>query len=211
MPKWISNITTGVGNGVVWFLVKAGIRPKVRYVNKERKNCRYDEPVIFVGNHTSHWDGLMTSVEFRKAKAHILVAKDWYEKKSVNWYLKHAKCIPMDRFGIDTNWLRMSRAAIKDKNSVIIYPEGKTSENGNLHEFKSGFVMLALMTGAKVVPYAVHGKYKLFFGRRLRVLVGEPMELSAEGKGMSPEYMEAESDRFKNIVTELVNTLKGDR
>ena len=211
MPKWFSRITTGLGNGVIYLLVKAGIRPKVRFVDKNRKKCRYGEPVIFVGNHTSHYDGLMTSVEFRKADAHILVAKDWYEKKSVNWYLKHARCIPMDRFGVDTNWLRMSKDAIKNKESVIIYPEGKTGKDGVLNEFKSGFVMLALMTGAKIVPFATYGNYKLFFGRRQRMLVGEPTELSAEGKGMNPAYMEAESERFKNIVTDLVNTLKGDR
>ena len=211
MPKWFSRITTGLGNGVIYLLVKAGIRPKVRFVDKNRKKCRYGEPVIFVGNHISHYDGLMTSVEFRKADAHILVAKDWYEKKSVNWYLKHAKCIPMDRHGIDTNWLRMSKDAIKNKDSVIIYPEGKTGKDGVLNEFKSGFVMLALMTGAKIVPFASYGNYKLFFGRRQRMLVGEPTELSAEGKGMNPAYMEAESERFKNIVTDLVNTLKGDR
>ena len=87
----------------------------------------------------------------------------------------------------------------------------KTGKDGVLNEFKSGFVMLALMTGAKIVPFATYGNYKLFFGRRQRMLVGEPTELSAEGKGMNPAYMEAESERFKNIVTDLVNTLKGDR
>lgn len=210
MPGWISRITTTAGNGVIHFLVRAGIRPKVEYVNHDRKKHRYEEPVIFVGNHTSHYDGLMSSVIFRKSEAHIIVAKDWYEKKSVNWYLKHAKCIPMDRNGIDTGWLRKAVETVKKGNSVIIYPEGKTSHDGEVKEFKSGFIMLALMTGAKVVPFVTEGGYRMFFGRRIRVLVGEPEELSADGKGMNPKYMEKESERFRTKIIKLKNTFKGD-
>ena len=62
--------------------------------------------------------------------------------------------------------------------------------------------MLAIMSGAKIVPYAVDGTYKIF-GRRQRVLIGEPMELTAEGKGLRPAYLEAESERFRQEVIEL--------
>ena len=70
--------------------------------------------------------------------------------------------------------------------------------------------MLSIMTGAKVVPYAVDGTYK-FFGRQ-RVIVGEPMELTAEGKGLRPDYLKAESERFRQEVIELRKKMcKGER
>lgn len=196
-------LKAAIGDAVLFLMVKLGIRPKKIFKNRNRKNVRFDEPVIFIGNHTSHYDGIMTSMEFKKSKAHVIVAKDWYEKKSINWYLKCARCIPMDRFGLDTGWLRDSKEAIKKGESVIIYPEGKTNKDGNVGEFKSGFVMLSIMTGAKIVPFVTKGDYKMVFGKRQKVYIGEPMELTKEGKGLNPKYMEAESERFRNIIIKM--------
>lgn len=208
MAKLLNSIKAGFGDSVLFIFDKVGIRPKKIFENKNRKKCKYDEPVIFIGNHISHYDGVMTSVEFKKSKAHIIVAKDWFEKKSVNWYLKNTRCIPMDRFNLDTAWLRDAKEAIKNGESIIIYPEGKTSKDGTIGEFKSGFVMLSIMTGAQIVPFAVDGEYKMVFGKRQRILLGEPMELTKEGKGLNPKYMEAESERFRQIIIDMKDKLK---
>lgn len=68
----------------------------------------------------------------------------------------------MDRYGVDTGWLRNSKEAVKKGESIIIFPEGKTSKDGNIGEFKSGFVMLSIMTGARIVPFVIDGKYKWY-------------------------------------------------
>ncbi len=208
MPKWTDSLKAAIGNTVLTIFVKVGMRPKQIFQNKNRKNCNYGEPVIFVGNHASHYDGIMTSVEFKKSKADIIVAKDWFEKKSINWYLKNARCIPMDRYGVDTGWLRNSKEAVKKGESIIIFPEGKTSKDGNIGEFKSGFVMLSIMTGARIVPFVIDGKYKMVFGRRQRIYLGEPLALTEEGKSLTPKYMEKESERFRQIIQDMKEKVK---
>lgn len=208
MLGFLQKATAAAGRGLMTVFVRAAFRPKVRYIDKNRKKRRFGEPVIFVGNHTSHMDGLLTSVVFAPYKGCILVAKDWYEKPKINWFLKNNRCIPMDRFGLDTGWLRLSSAAVKNGESVIIYPEGRTGKEEEPREFKSGFVMLAVMTKAKIVPYAVDGDYKILFGKRQRMLIGEPVELTAEGKGLRPEYLEKESERFRQLVIELKHKIK---
>ena len=210
MLNLLQKIGAGIGRGLMTAFVWLAFRPRIRYTNKQRHDRRYDETVIFVGNHTSHNDGLLTSVIFAQAKGCIMVAKDWYEKPQFNWFLKNNRCIPMDRYGLDTAWLRHAREALKSGQSVIIYPEGRTGKADEPREFKSGFVMLAIMSGARIVPYAINGRYKMFFGRRQRVLIGEPTELSAEGKGLTPKYLESESERFRQIVIELMNKTKGE-
>lgn len=201
----LQKIAAKAARGLMTGFVYMAFRPSVKYINRKEK---YKEPVIFVGNHTSHYDGLLTSVIFAGNRGCILVAKDWYEKKAFNWFLKNNRCIPMDRYGLDTAWLRLSREAMKNNQSVIIYPEGRTGKEAEPREFKSGFVMLAIMSGAKVVPYAVDGPYKMFFGRRQRVLIGEPVELTQEGKGLTPKYLEAESERFRQMVIDLGKRIK---
>ena len=89
--------------------------------------------------------------------------------------------------------------------------EGKTGKEAEPDEFKSGFIMLAMLTGAKIVPFATGEDYHIIFGRRQRVLVGEPMELAAENKGMNPKYLEAESERFRQIIIEYRKQLEIER
>ena len=178
-------------------------RPKLTYLEANRTNCKYDKPVIYVGNHTSHMDGIMSSVIFGRSKANIIVAKDWYEQKKYNWFLKNNRCIPMDRYKVETGWLKYAKEAIKRGESIIIYPEGRTGTEKELREFKSGFVMLALMTGTPIVPFATTGEYHIIFGKRQRVLVGEPIELSQEGKGLTPEYLTAESEKYRQLVMKI--------
>ena len=210
MIRFFQKVAAKIGRGLLTAYVYIAFHPSVKYVDKTMKKRKGREPVILVGNHTSHNDGLLTTVIFSRFKGCILVAKDWYEKPQFNWFLKHNRCIPIDRFGLDTAWLKFAREAMDKKESVIVYPEGKTRKEFDPDEFKPGFVMLSIMTGAKVVPYAVDGTYK-FFGRQ-RVIVGEPMELTAEGKGLRPDYLKAESERFRQEVIELRKKMcKGER
>lgn len=183
--------------------IKVAYRTRITYTDPNRKTPFYGEPVIFVGNHTSHMDGAMSFVELDSNRAHILVAKDWFEQKKFNWFLKYNRCIPTDRRGIDTGWMRDACQVLKDGGSVIMYPEGKTGTEPVPQEFKPGFVMLALMSKVKIVPFAIDGEYKVLFGKRQRLILGEPMELSTAGKAMSPVYMNTESERFRRIIIEM--------
>lgn len=86
---------------------------------------------------------------------------------------------------------------------MIIFPEGHTSKTGVMDEFKPGFAMLAVMSGAKIVPVYNNGEYHKLFGKRLKLYVGEPMELTKEGKGLNAEYLAGECKRFREIVKQL--------
>ena len=83
---------------------------------------------------------------------------------------------------------------------MIIFPEGHTSKTGVMDEFKPGFAMLAVMSGAKIVPVYNDGEYHKLFGKRLKLYVGEPMELTKEGKGLNAEYLAGECARFREAV-----------
>ena len=205
MLEILKKITATIGRGLLKAFVYVAYRPAVSYTNPSVRTMK--EPVIFVGNHTSHKDGIMTSVIFSRFQGNIIVAKDWYEKPKFNWFLKYNRCIPMDRYKVDTEWLRLAKQALKDGQSVIIYPEGRTGQEKEPREFKSGFVMLAVMTGAKIVPYAAMGPYKVIFGKRKKVLIGEPTELTKEGRGLNPRYLEAESERYRQLVIDLMKEI----
>lgn len=187
---WICKIAIVAGMRIIF-------RPKVRYINKEALKEYRNKPAIFIVNHTTLYDGIVMFSLLNRYKANILMAKDWYEKKAFKTILEGNRCIPLDRNGLDTNWVRASVKKIKKGESICIFPEGHRSKFDTLDTFKSGFTLLAQMTGATIIPVYLSGEYRKFIGKRKQVLFGEPMNLLPTDNGMATDYLESESERFR--------------
>ena len=195
------NATAALGRDLVYAYLRIMFRPKVCYQNSETKKEIENGGVIFVSNHVGHNDGQMYYMLFKNSM--LIMAKDWADKKIVKWVTSGGRFIPVDRFGIDITWIRDAADHLKSGDNVIIFPEGHTSKTGVMDEFKPGFAMLAVMSGAKIVPVYNDGEYHRLFGRRLRLYVGEPMELDAEGRGLNAEYLSTQCQRFRSAVDDL--------
>ena len=92
---------------------------------------------------------------------------------------------------------------------MIIFPEGHTSKTGEMDRFRPGFALLATMAGSEVVPIAIDGNYNFLFGKRLRVVVGEPQALEQAASGQrSSEHLQNQADRFRAITAELLQIAK---
>ncbi len=187
---WICKVVLVVGMRIVF-------RPKIRYSNKAAVKEYRNKPAIFIVNHTTLYDGIVMFSVLNKYKANILIAKDWYEKKYIKTILEGNRCIPLDRNGLDTNWLRASVKAVKKGESICIFPEGHRSKIDTLDTFKSGFTLLSQMTGAPIIPVYLSGEYSKFIGKRKQILFGEPMTMMPAENGMAADYLEAESERFR--------------
>lgn len=187
---WIFKIVIVAGMRIVF-------RPKIRHTNKAALKEYRKKPAIFIVNHTTLYDGIVMFSVLNKYNANILIAKDWYEKKAFKTILEGNRTIPLDRNGLDTNWVRASVKAVKKGESICIFPEGHRSKTDTLDTFKSGFTLLSQMTGTPIIPVYLSGEYSKFIGKRKRILFGEPMTMLPTGNGMAADYLEAESERFR--------------
>ncbi|MBQ4237418.1 MAG: 1-acyl-sn-glycerol-3-phosphate acyltransferase [Treponema sp.] len=158
------------------------------------------EPAIYIANHTALKDPpfMLTML---KGKTRIVVAKDWYEKKNLNWIMRGGTCIPCDRFSMDTEWTQKAKKSLQEGYSVIIFPEGKIRTDGELNEFKSGFAFLARYTGAPVIPIGISGIYK--FGRKTRYVVGQAEKVTRTPGVPSSQDLAEKSEHFRQVVIGL--------
>lgn len=167
-------------------LAAAGIRVRTRIIQE----IPAGEPVIFACNHASLIDIPVLykalPVEFR-----FIVKKELFKIPLLGFAMKTAGYIPIDRARGRAALKSMKEAArrIRDGASIVIFPEGTRSLDGNLQEFKEGGFMLAIKSGCLVVPVAINGSFSIIKKGSLaahpgnvQVTIGTPIEVSSEGK-----------------------------
>jgi 1-acyl-sn-glycerol-3-phosphate acyltransferase len=121
--------------------------------------------------------------------------------RKVQWFLVRSTggFVPVvqERHG-DPALFRHVDRCLEIGGSVAIFPEGNYGPaEGRLLPFKKGFAHFATKAGVPVVPVALSGTKDLWFRKRIRVVIGEPMQ----SIGQNPESLTAAA--FKRI-TELM-------
>ncbi|MBN1654757.1 MAG: 1-acyl-sn-glycerol-3-phosphate acyltransferase [Deltaproteobacteria bacterium] len=140
---------------------------------------------VMVSNHQSLLDILVLFGLFKNFK--------WVSKSEifripfVGWNMLLCDYVSLSR-GRKAGMLRMMRDCrrhIERGSSVLIFPEGTRSEDGELRRFRDGAFILARSTGVDIIPIAIDGtsdalpKHGLLFKRssaqKIRVKVLEPI------------------------------------
>ena len=129
---------------------------KVTVIGEE--NVPTDEPVLYIGNHRSYFDIIITYARCPRLTGYV--AKNSMEKVPLlSLWMKRLHCLFIDRENVKEA-LKTILAGIdniKHGISMCIFPEGtrnKTPENGLL-PFKEGSFKMAEKTGCAIIPMAI--------------------------------------------------------
>lgn len=118
------------------------------------ENIPKDEPVLFVGNHKSNFDVIITYAKMPNLTG--FVAKKEIEKVPLlRTWMRYLYCLFLDRDDVKEGLKTILKGIeyIKQGVSLVIFPEGtrNTFEDGML-PFKEGSLKFAEKTGCKIVP-----------------------------------------------------------
>ncbi|HSH12636.1 MAG TPA: lysophospholipid acyltransferase family protein [Desulfurivibrionaceae bacterium] len=120
------------------------------------------KPYIFVANHQSQFDIFVLDgfldIDFR-----WLAKKELFRLPLFGWAMLLAGSIPVDRSHGRKALKSLDEAAkrIAGGASVVIFPEGTRSPDGQLQSFKSGAMQLAIKSGVELVPMAISGTHEV--------------------------------------------------
>lgn len=143
--------------------------------------------VIVAANHTAGVDpmAMLTGCTYRLIS--FLVAEEYYNVPVAKQFMRWARCVPIDRQNPGKSFLVNCLRLLKDGGCLGIFPQGTFEAPGEERpEAKSGVGLLALRTGATVIPCHLSGAryfdnpFLAYFVRhRMRVRFGPPVDLSA--------------------------------
>ncbi|MHC4267959.1 MAG: lysophospholipid acyltransferase family protein [Planctomycetota bacterium] len=125
---------------------------------KGLENIPNDEPVIFVSNHQSFIDVKLSIAAIPRNFSFI--SKDIIFKIPIlGKYMKTSGHIGIHRNDERNAYGTLNEVIKKldEGKSIIFFPEGTRSVNGELGRFKRGISMIILKSGRKVIPTAIIG------------------------------------------------------
>ena len=162
---------------------------------------------VYVVNHLSALDipvlYLHLPFQFR-----ILAKKELFRYPFMGWHLRRSGQIPvvLENPRASVRSLNLAVAAIKEGKSLVIFPEGGRSPDGQLHAFMGGAFYAAIKAQVNVVPIALVGTYEVLKMNTWHVKPG-PIQMLVGGAistaGMSSRDMETVTAQARETIAEL--------
>ena len=135
-----------------------------KVVIKGEENVPKNEPVLYVGNHRSYFDIVITYSRVPDLTGYIAKKEMLRWPLLVNW-MKNLHCLFLDRQDVKQGLKTILTAIDKVKAgiSICIFPEGTRNRvNDTFMEFHEGSFKVASKSGCAVVPMAIYNSAAIF-------------------------------------------------
>lgn len=167
------------------------------------ENVPKDEAVLYVGNHRSYFDILLTYCRCPGLTGYV--AKDSMEKVPLlSIWMKRLYCLFLNRTDIRAGLKTILTGIEQIKNgvSMCIFPEGTRSKGKEMLPFKEGSLKMAEKTGCAVIPMAITNSAEIFENHFPKI---RPANVILEyGKPIYPNALNKEDRKFLGVYTRNV-------
>ncbi len=132
-----------------------------------------DGPVIFMSNHQSNFDILSLLAKMPR-QIHWIAKKELFDIPVFGPSMRRGGYIPLNRGDGRKALQSMDEAAetIRRGKSVVLFPEGTRTQDGDLLPFKRGGFILARKAAVPVLPVTINGSGKINPANQIRLFSG---------------------------------------
>lgn len=147
----------------------AGIKVKTRGL----ENLDPDGSFVFMCNHQSNFDILVLFSEL-PAQFRWIAKAELFKIPLFGYAMRGAGYISIERKDRKKAIQSLKQAAerIRTGTSVMIFPEGTRSPDGNISEFKKGGFVLAYDAGVPIMPVVLNGTWSIMSKDSLKIKPG---------------------------------------
>ena len=202
-PPW--NRLYAILKPLSWGLMRLAFRVESR----GRENIPARGPVLLVSNHSSVLDPpLVGGVANRQLS--FLAKAELFDIPLLGALIRRLNASPIRREGSDPGALRAAMRVLAEGRALLIFPEGTRGDEGVIRPAKTGAGMLAVLSGAAVVPVFVRGSGRAWpRGRRLprpakvTVTFGTALRFEAERGADRKRHYEIASREMMEAIARL--------
>ncbi len=174
-----------------------------------RQNVPARGPVIVVSNHLSVVDPPLLGASLSR-RVVFMAKEELFHSWMWSWSYRGYGAFPVKRGGPDRKALHQADATLKQGMALGVFPEGRRSRTAQMNSASEGAALIALRSGAPILPVAITGSEKLrgaevIWSRPcITVRIGEPFYLSAEEGKVTKASMAAATDTIMKRIAEML-------
>ena len=192
-----------------WFYHVAGLVMRIlllllsRWQVRGRENIPDQGPLLIVVNHLHLADIPLVGVSLGR-KAIFMAKEELFRSRFSSYFANSFGAFPVHRGQLDRKALLQANRVLADGQALVIFPEGRRSHSGRLRHALPGSALIALHSGAPVIPVGIIGTEKIkgatWLLRRpqITVNIGHPFHLPPVNGKLS-----------KTELAELTNFIMG--
>jgi 1-acyl-sn-glycerol-3-phosphate acyltransferase len=179
------------------------------------ENVPKEGAVLIAPNHLSFLDPPLMGCALRRP-GWFMAKAELFAIPGFRWLITHMHAYPVKRGVPDRAALKRTLDYLRQGEVVCVFPEGKRSVDGRLSPIEAGIGMLAVKTGAPIVPVGIRGTdrvlprdAKRLYRARVRVHFGSPIPVPVISRGEEKEAGQAMADLLQDHLQQLLDEMDG--
>jgi 1-acyl-sn-glycerol-3-phosphate acyltransferase len=197
---------------IAWLLIHAiyGVCGGIRFEGRE--NVPRRGGVLITPNHISDFDPPTVGIALPRA-CYFMAKSELFDIRIGGTLIRLLHGFPVKRYSADRAALRTAEQLLDKGECVVIFPEGKLSEDGKLQPLLPGVLLVARHANVPIVPTIIEGSDRVMpYGtlkprrahQRTLVRFGPPVtvdQLTGGGKG--GDALKRGADRLHELLLAL--------
>lgn len=175
--------------------------PKVQNLNR----LFFRGAAIIISNHFSLSDPIRLAFVVPRP-VHFMAKQELFDTKLKRILLKQLLAFPVYRKQADMLSLKQAMTVLDRGHIFGIFPEGRRAITSELDSFEKGAAFLALRCKVPIIPIYVDPNWKK--RRRIRMIVGEPMNAKQIEETFAGRGVDAVTDAIRDQMQLLKNEME---
>ena len=147
---------------------------KTYYENKDKTSFKGGK--LIVTNHFNMFDYVLVSFVVFPRKLNVIASEIPFKSKITRFGMKFFGAIEANRETKNMRFIDGAVDVLKKGQLLQIYPEGRNTPDGKIHEFKPSYTLIAHRANVPIILVITDGNYGLF--KRTSVIISEEIDIS---------------------------------
>jgi 1-acyl-sn-glycerol-3-phosphate acyltransferase len=193
------------------FLFRVFFKIFCRWEVEGREHIPRSGGFILAPNHVSYLDPPLAGAAMTRP-VYFMAKSELFASPIFGRIIRQTHAFPVSRGGADRQALKKAQQLLQDGQVVVVFPEGRRSEDGRLQEAELGLALIAARAGVPVVPVAFIGVDRVLprgkiFPRpgKVKVQFGAPvcLDLAANAR-ISREALQPFMDKIMSALRAML-------
>lgn len=154
--------------GLFWLMSVIVYRIKIN----GKENIPEDGAALICPNHVHALDAVLVVVH-AKRRINVLAKEELFEHRALRWLAKIFGVYPVKQNSADLSAIKTSLKILKNKELLLIFPEGTRNGLARGVPVKNGPMTIAIKAGVPIVPVGIKGNFKAF--SKVTINIGKPI------------------------------------